>query len=597
LVLALVLGWDAQHALCATPADVRLVELARSNFANLTKAELALLRFAGANRAPGGAFAAAGPSSNPDDPRNDPAHADEWSKDREVRAAVIWWLCVDPEAIRCTNPQGLRLLGARIVGGLNLSTVRVPFAITLRNCSISEVIDLTSTTIGNLDLSGSYTGPIHASLINVADSLVLGNGFHAAGRVTLSGAKIGLLSASAGHFRYLPELGDYLAAFKPALLADLKPALDLNGAQIKGQVFMDRGESQGAVMLAHAAIGGDLVCTSGRFINPGNVAILAPGAEIGGTVYLWGEQPLRVGAARPFEGNGLLTFESARVQGEFIVDGARFIGPGAPPVNGGGLNGPHLEVRSGFAWRWVLLENGAQLRLKDASVGFIVDQERAWPPPGNLVIDGFVYSYFQPSPGDSPWDARTRLRWLALQPPGFHPQPYRQLAKVLRESGDEPGAIQVLIAKEDASYRQFGLLGRFEGAFLKATIGYGYQPLRTIGWSLLVVLFGWSVVWAAKRARVMRATWPENAPTSSEPDYEDLHPFLYSLDVFLPFVNLHQEHYWWPDSKTSGQCALLGYRLRLRGSLVWYYLWLQVISGWLLSATFVAGLTGLMRSN
>jgi hypothetical protein len=97
-------------------------------------------------------------------------------------APLIWWLCVDPEAVRYTNPQGLRLLGVKIVGGLNLSTVRVPFAITLRNCSIPEVIDLTSTTTGNLDLSGSYTGPIHASLINVADNLVLGNGFHAAGR-------------------------------------------------------------------------------------------------------------------------------------------------------------------------------------------------------------------------------------------------------------------------------------------------------------------------------------------------------------------------------------------------------------------------------
>src|SRR5262249_58188017 len=96
---------------------------------------------------------------------------------------------------------------------------------------------------------------------------------------------------------------------------------------------------------------------------------------------------------------------------------------------------------------------------------------------------------------------------------------------------------------------------------------------------------------------VMRATWPENAPTASEPHYENLHPFLYSLDVFLPFVNLHQEHYWWPDSETSGQCALFGYQLRLNGSLVRYYLWLQVISGWLLSAILVAGLTGLMRSN
>jgi hypothetical protein len=243
------------------------------------------------------------------------------------------------------------------------------------------------------------------------------------------------------------------------------------------------------------------------------------------------------------------------------------------------------------------LEKGAQLMLRDASVGFIVDQERGWPPPGNLVIDGLVYSSFDVHPGDSPWDASTRLRWLALQPPGFHLQPYLQLAKVLRESGDEPGAIKVLIAEEDARYRQFGPTGRIAGGFLKATIGYGYKPLRTIGWSLLVILIGWSVVWTAKRAGVMRATWPENSPNAAQPQYEDLHPFLYSLDVFLPFVNLHQENYWWPNSQLSGDCAILGYKFRLRGSLVRYYLWLQVISGWLLSAILVAGVTGLMRSD
>jgi hypothetical protein len=153
--------------------------------------------------------------------------------------------------------------------------MRVPFAITLRNCSIPEVIELRSTTMSNLDLSGSYTGPIHARLINVADDLVLGNGFHAAGQVILSRAKIGFLSANAGHFRYSPEPGDILPKYKTAL--------DLTGAQIKGGGRMDRGfESQGAVVLVHTVTGGGLDLTSGRFINPGNYAIFAPSAEIGG---------------------------------------------------------------------------------------------------------------------------------------------------------------------------------------------------------------------------------------------------------------------------------------------------------------------------
>lgn len=590
LVLALTLTIGARSAWCATSRDGSLAKLAGSRFSNLTRAELALLKFVESNPAEAGGFAVAGPNANSDEPSNDPAHADEWGKDREVRAELIRWLCVDPDAVRRIDPQGLRLLGAKIVGSLNLSLARVPFAIALRNCSIASPINLASAQIGDLDLSGSYTGPIYAPLIEVARLLTLGNGFHASGQVFLVKAKIGALSATDGHFKYLPETEpvDYYHA-------PFRPALNLADAQIQGFVAMDRGfESRGAVVMDHARIGGELVCASARFMNPGNVALYAAGAEIDGSVFLWGEIPSVAGAQNPFEADGLLEFEFVRVGNVFSVDGARLSGKAFNAY--GGLLAVGLNVRQAFVWRRVSLEKGAQLTLRDASVGFIVDQERGWPPPGNLLIDGFVYSSFDVHPGDSPWDAHTRLRWLALQPPGFHLQPYRQLAKVLRQSGDDRGAIQVLIAQEDARYRQFGLPGRIAGDFLKATIGYGYKPFRTVGWSLLVVLIGWAVVWMAKRAGVMRATWPENAP-SSEPHYENLHPFLYSLDAFLPFVNLHQEHYWWPNSQLSGECAILGHQFRLRGSLVRYYLWLQVMSGWLLSAILVAGVTGLMRSD
>ncbi len=72
---------------------------------------------------------------------------------------------------------------------------------------------------------------------------------------------------------------------------------------------------------------------------------------------------------------------------------------------------------------------------------------------------------------------------------------------------------------------------------------------------------------------------------------------LYSLDVFLPFVNLHQQHYWWPDAEAKGECTIAGYPIRVEGSLVLYYLWLQIIAGWLLSAIFIAGVTGLIRND
>ena len=84
---------------------------------------------------------------------------------------------------------------------------------------------------------------------------------------------------------------------------------------------------------------------------------------------------------------------------------------------------------------------------------------------------------------------------------------------------------------------------------------------------------------------------------STDQEYEPLHPLLYSLDVFLPFVNLHQEHYWWPKPGSSGEFRAVGMTFTFRGSVVRYYLWAQIIAGWLLSAIFVAGVTGLMRND
>jgi hypothetical protein len=151
----------------------------------------------------------------------------------------------------------------------------------------------------------------------------------------------------------------------------------------------------------------------------------------------------------------------------------------------------------------------------------------------------------------------------------------------------------VLIAREDARFARYGLFGALWGGLLKATIGYGHRPLLAVFWSLAVILIGWGVARIGHRAGVMRPTWPENSPRSGDDPYEELHPFLYSIDLFFPFVNFHQEHYWWPDANTSGECVILG-QIRFSGRTMRYYLWGQIAAGWLLSAIFLAGVTGLI---
>ena len=95
---------------------------------------------------------------------------------------------------------------------------------------------------------------------------------------------------------------------------------------------------------------------------------------------------------------------------------------------------------------------------------------------------------------------------MALQPSGFHPQTYNELAKYYARSGEEAAAATVSIAEEDDRYKRSGLFGRVWGGFLEATIGYGHRPLLAFNWSILVVLIGWAAVMMGKRAGVTSET-------------------------------------------------------------------------------------------
>jgi hypothetical protein len=564
-----------------------LVQLAAANFPNLTRAERALLEFAQAGNVAAGEFAQAGPSANPDDPRNDPRAADEWSKDREIRAQLIRWLCEDPAAVHQVAPTGIRVLGARIRGPLKLSSVHLPFAIVARRSVMSEGVHLARAEIPYLDLSGSYISELDAKGLVVHSDLDMAN-VHSSGEVLIEGARIdGDLNLAGANLRHSAvEMLSWSAPFKAAL--------DAAGVVVGGAAKLCCGfESDGAVLLQSASINQGLSMWGARLSNPGNVALDALMADIPGGVALGGIMETLGG----FQARGRVDFGVTKVKLYFQAVHAKFEGavsenPGPLDLlTGHGLFAGGMAVDGPLIFADVKFENGAVLNLTGAKVAALGDDEKSWPEPGRLLIDGFIYDAL-----DDQSDARSRLRWLALQP-GFNQQPYRQLAKVLEEGGDDTGAMQVLVAKENLRYARYGPLGRLWGGFLRYTVGYGHRPMLTIIWSLGFVLAGWLIVRGAKAAAVMRPTYPENALAAGDRRYEHLYPLLFSVDVFLPFVNLHQEHYWWPDADAAGRCGVFGLTLNLRGSVVLYYLWAQIIAGWILSAIFVAGVTGLIRGD
>jgi len=219
-------GFASDRRQSGPPALSELSRLAAAKFHNLTHAELALLEFAYIGNLNHGELAVAGPSKDPLDPSNDPKGAAAWTGDRDIRSTLIEWLAVDHTAIARIHPSGIRVLGARVVGSLDLSNVRVPFAITMIQCSIPEQIRLEATEIPRLDLDGSYTGEIFAPDIHVAGSLFFGDDghdygpFHADGEIDISRGKVdGDLDFDHGHFRHSK------AAFNP-FLTPLKVAID-----------------------------------------------------------------------------------------------------------------------------------------------------------------------------------------------------------------------------------------------------------------------------------------------------------------------------------------------------------------------------------
>ncbi len=363
--------------------------------------------------------------------------------------------------------------------------------------------------------------------------------------------------------------------------------IDAQQAQVNGDVELRLGHYD-YVNFFRAVIDGNLDCSSGHFVGDDPISMVL--ATIRGDALFH----------EGFETAGVVDFRLAKVAQSLSFNHAHFIGKG---VNG--LNAERATLGGALYWVAITLTPHTMLDLGGVHAGSLWDNAASWPAPGNLDITGFVYGDISGGPAD----ADSRLEWIHRQPQSnwAQPQPYRQLAQVLRENGAEEGATQVEIARENAitEYGGIPMSQRIWRLALRATICYGYRPLRALWWILLFVvvgtlLFGWGY-----RARLITPT-EESAyesfcasgiPPSHYPPFSS---FVYSLENFLPVVDLHQETYWRPnphhrpgDKPMTAAESLLE---TLPARALRWYLWLHILAGWTITPLLFAGLAGLLRS-
>lgn len=73
---------------------------------------------------------------------------------------------------------------------------------------------------------------------------------------------------------------------------------------------------------------------------------------------------------------------------------------------------------------------------------------------------------------------------------------------------------------------------------------------------------------------------------------------MYSLENFVPVVDLHQGNYWRPNPfhpHQNEEPADGPPRRRMLGSMLRCYLWVHIMAGWILTPLLFAGLSGLIR--
>jgi hypothetical protein len=487
-----------------------------------------------------------------------------------------------------TAEGGVRLIGAQIGGVLHCSGAK------LKNPPQRELPETGYALCADRAVVGS--------------GIFLRGPFVAEGEVSLVRARIGAdLDCSAGTLKNIPQEG--LPMSGDALKADR--------VDVRGSVYLRDGfTAQGEVRMLGAQIVGNLDCSGGTFTNPhrsrlpeiSGKALSADRVNVKGNVFL----------RHGFAADGWVRLLGSRVEGDLDCRGGLISALSAEGAKIGRI-----------IMRGVDGARGAAIDLMNASTDALLDDEVSWPAKGMLLLDDFVYGRIS----EGPTDAETRLKWLALQPK-FEPQPYRQLAIVLREMGDDHGARKVLYEMQrrargeaEASWIEATCIrlwnwtvdrcAPFGRWLLKWIIGYGYYPYRALLGLAVLTLLG-TVLFGLGYMGGSMAPAEQEAYTSFEKQgwpprhYQQFNPFVYSLENSVPFLKLGQDSAWAPDpgpreQERAGAVNLAPFKWLARVASSWRLTWLarpwflrffrwgQIIVGWMLATLFVAGVTGVVR--
>ncbi|HEV2344132.1 MAG TPA: hypothetical protein VGS97_08580 [Actinocrinis sp.] len=470
---------------------------------------------------------------------DDPARSAEWDESRTIRSSVIAALALGACKPVPGRTAGVRIIGARVVGQIELRHGQIDVPLTLRRCRIEDTLRLDEAVTKSIDLTGSHTGRIMAEGAHVRGSLKLDdvhvNGgpdfalhldelavdtdlsarqLHCDGPLCLIGAQIGAV----------------LDLVRSKVHHPGKVAVNLGGAQVGRSLLFGYAQVHGQLRMPGTTIDGMALLTGTHISDVAATALEGEGLTVRGDGFFYDGFTAKgtvslVGATF----GGVLTFRNAKLatinkkpalhcggmqvsRGLYLTHG--FHAAGEVRLIGCRVGG-HLDLLG-------MAKECGPLTLYHATVATIRDGGAdTWP--AEVLIDGLTYSAFDPYlPG------KERIALLRRQRDGYRAQPYEFMAAYYRALGHEEDARAILIEKERIRRVGARRLDRFVSVLFGTLVGYGYRPLRAVFFSTVIQLAA-IVFFIFQR------------PTQIHPgDHVVYYPALYTADLFVPIVHFGQ---------------------------------------------------------
>ncbi|MGX9354877.1 hypothetical protein ACS3SW_06860 [Roseobacteraceae bacterium S113] len=518
--------------------------------------------------------------------------------DRIIRAPVLRYLLLGGCAACRTDDIGVWLKGALIEGPLNLDYTILCGPMQLEACRFLERLDMVQTKLPLLSLTGGHLQGLRGLGLRCEGSVFL-NQIDATAKIDLN----------------IGEIGGQLALEGAILEPDTGPAFSGQGLCAGGGVFLQDVKATGEIGLNSSEIGGQLVLDD---------ATLEPQT---GSAF-WG-QGMCVTADARFQNvtaRGEIHLGRAKIGGQLDFERAELA-----PKTGRALQLQDVRVENSLFWRGLKAPE-ASCDFSNAYFSDLVDDPACWPEAENLSFDGMTYDRLSGYPVII--DAAKRLQWLergSYWNGEFRPQPYTQLAKVLREMGHDLEARKILAERErrlkiearkalrqdsDPPSRNYvtaliydvmaGLHWLVADKLLQGLIGYGHHPFRSL--IALVFLIVLAIVPAhlayeagdfAPNSDVIQTSEGWQAALSADNpakvwasadgagrDWETFNRYAYGVDVVIPIINFGQTEAWAPSTS--------------RGDWGWHLWWLKWVlstAGWIVTALGAAAITGLIRGD